>query len=118
MPRGFLSNRVCPISVASAPYPNSCSDLFPEGSVIAPPARDQFAGIIRPSPRRSQMVHSRVFVFATCSGLSARNQLPILVKITLYYIAVGISPFRDQFAARAVLESRRHSIHHNSLRSD
>src|SRR5215813_11824847 len=75
------------------------------------PSRDQGAGIIRPRSRRSQMIRRRVLVFAAGPGLSRRNQLPALVKIILYYIAVRVVPFRDQYASRAVLEPRRHPAH-------
>src|SRR5262245_17998860 len=56
------------------------------------------------------MIRRRELVFAAAHGLG-RKQLPALVKIILYYIAVGIVPFRDQVATYAVLEPRRHAAH-------
>src|SRR5262249_61932165 len=57
------------------------------------------------------MIRRRVLVFAAGPRIGGRKQLPALVKIILYYIAVGIFPFRDQFATCAVLEPRRHAAH-------
>src|SRR5262245_59825382 len=73
--------------------------------------RDQVAGTVRPCPWRSKMIRRRELVFAAAHGLG-RKQLPALVKIILYYIAVGIVPFRDQVATYAVLEPRRNAVHY------
>src|SRR5215510_2639891 len=50
------------------------------------------------------MIRRRVLIIATIR--SGRKQFPALVKICLCYSVGGFVPFRDQFAARPVLESR------------
>src|SRR5262245_12938343 len=75
--------------------------------------RDQVAGTDRPCPWRSKMIRRRELVFAAAHGLG-RKQLPALVEIILLHIligGIGVVPFRDQFASRAVLEPRRHAAH-------
>src|SRR5262249_11770158 len=97
------------ISLPHDPHTITCEQFLSEGQVIVSPASNQGAGIIRPRPRRSQMIGGRVFVFAAVPHLGGRNQTPALVKIMLYYNVFGIVPFCDQFASRAVLKPRRHA---------